>query len=354
MNRPRWVHTKSFQKLKNLFFAMLFHIGLFDLVRTISNMLGRGAVILCYHRVIKGDPDPYSIPGTQVDIQSFIAQVRGIYCKYKIISFTALVEKLKKGVLDRDYLVLSFDDGFRDNHSIAYPVLKRYHAPAIFFICPDRLGSRSTIWNNRVWFLLSRNPTSDSLRWGGHELLLRSEFEKLKARDFINQTLAPMKEEERELQLKQVARAFRSSLQPSENSELMMNQDDLSDMIARGLAEFGSHSLTHPVLPLCEEEQRIQEVEGSKKALEDTLHLPIAHFAYPGGAHDEKTVGSVRNAGYEAAVTTSEGLVKIGDNLFLLHRVNVVRDDTIYSLMIRKLVPLYMRNITSALKRFLW
>ena len=351
MNRPRWIHTNSFQRLKNLFFEMLFHIGLFDLVRTISNKLRRGAVIFCYHRVIEGDPDPHSIPGTQVDRENFIAQVRLLSSKYRLVSFATLVQKLKKRDLDQDYLVLSFDDGFKDNYTIAYPILARYHVPSIFFISPDRLGSSSLIWNNRALFLFNRKTRGGSLHWRGHELPLGSELERLRARDLINQTLAPMKEEDREALFEQIADALSSPLHPSEKPELMLNRDDISDMIAGGLAEFGSHSMTHYLLPLCDEQQRTQEVEGSKKALEDSLGRPVAYFAYPGGAYDEKTVGSVRSAGYEAAVITSEGLVKIGDDLFLLHRLNVVRDDTIYSLMIRKLVPLYMRNIASALKR---
>ena len=92
MNRPKWVHTKSFQRLKNLFFALSFRIGLFDLVRVLSNGLGHRAVILCYHRVVEGDPDDCSIPGTQADLQRFTVQVRGLSHKYRIISFSVLCD----------------------------------------------------------------------------------------------------------------------------------------------------------------------------------------------------------------------------------------------------------------------
>jgi peptidoglycan/xylan/chitin deacetylase (PgdA/CDA1 family) len=351
VNRPRWIHTRSFQRLKNLFFAMLFYIGLFDLVRAISNKLERGAVILCYHRVVESDPDRYSIPGTQVDLRSFTTQVGGLSRKYRIIPFAVLVEKLKKGLLDPDQLVLSFDDGFKDNRCVAYPVLRRHHATGIFFISPEMIGSRSLLWNNRVWFLLNCPTQSNPLHWGDLELPLESESERLRARDLINQTLASMKEEDREAVFEQIADALRSPLRPSEKPEIMLSREDISDMVAGGLAEFGSHSLTHPLLPLCNEEQRTLEVQGSRKALEQVLDRPVAYFAYPGGAYDEKTVQSVRNAGYEAAVTTSEGLVRAGDDLFFLHRVNVVRDDTLYSLMVRKLAPLYLRNIVLTLKK---
>ncbi|MCU0595710.1 MAG: polysaccharide deacetylase family protein [Desulfobacterota bacterium] len=354
MNRPKWVHTRSFQRLKNLFFAVSFRIGLFDLVRALSNGLGHRAVILCYHRVVEGNPDPYSIPGTQADLQRFTDQVRGLFRKYRIIPFSVLVEKLKKGVLDPNDLVLSFDDGFRDNATLAYPVLKRYGVAAFFFVSPATPGRSSLIWNNRVWWLMNRRTCGDSLSWNGRALPLGTEAERIRARDLINQTLAPMKEEEREAVFDQVARALGSAAQQPEHDDVMMRPEEISGMIAGGLAEFGSHSLTHPLLPLCDEHQLRHEVLGSKKALEEALGRPVAHFAYPGGAYDEKTLHSVRNAGYEAAVTTREGLVGIGDDPFLLPRVNVVRDDTLYSLMIRKLVPLYWKNAVFLVKKRLY
>jgi peptidoglycan/xylan/chitin deacetylase (PgdA/CDA1 family) len=333
---------------------VLFRIGLFELVRAVSNRLRGAAVILCYHRVVEGDPDPYSIPGTQIDLQRFIAQVRGLCRKYRIIPFSLMLEKLKKGILDPDALVLSFDDGFKDNFTIAYPVLRSYGSPAVFFISPEMLGSRSLIWNNRAWFLLNQGTRRGFLQWRNQKLALASELERLRARNVINQTLAPLKEEDREPLLKEIADRLSSPLRPSEESEIMLNHENLCDMIAGGLAEFGSHSLTHPLLPICDEMQRTQEVADSRKKLEKVLGRPVAYFAYPGGAFNEKTIQSVRNAGYEAAVITKDGLVRTGDDLFLLQRVNVVRDDTLASLMIRKLVPLYLRNIGSELKKRLY
>ena len=354
MNSPRWIHNGSLQRYKNLFFRVLFKIGLFDLVRAISNKLESGSVILCYHRVVEGDPDHYSIPGTQLDKWNFTEQVAGLSRKYKIIPFAALVEKLKKGLLDQNELVLSFDDGFKDNGTIASPVLTRYHASAIFFVSPTTLGSHYLLWKNRAWLLLNSKTRGGSFRWRGQELPLGSEFERLRARDLINQTLAPMEEEDRATAIEEIAHALNSSSQVSEKSEIMLSRDDISDMLAGGLAEIGSHTMTHPLLTLCDDQQRSQELQGSKKALEDVLGLPVAFFAYPGGAYDEKTLCSVRSAGYEAAVTTNEGLVKTGDDLFSLHRVSVVRDDTVYSLMIRKLVPVYLRNIFLILKKLLY
>ena len=110
MNRPRWIHARPFQRLKNLFCSILFNLGFFDLVRAMSNKLRRGAVILYYHRVVDGDPDPYFIPGTQVDLRGFTAQIGGLSRKYKIIPSEVLVERLKKGLLDPTELALSFLD----------------------------------------------------------------------------------------------------------------------------------------------------------------------------------------------------------------------------------------------------
>jgi peptidoglycan/xylan/chitin deacetylase (PgdA/CDA1 family) len=311
------------------------------------------AIILCYHRVIKDNPDFFSIPGTQVDLQNFTAQLRFLSRKYRLISFHALVKRLQEGNLDENFLVFSFDDGFKDNYNVAFPVLKKYQVPAIFFISPVMIGNRSLLWNNRVWFLLHSKSTLDCLHWKGREFPLNSECDKLKTRDFINQFMVAMKEDERKLILRDIAVALESPHQTSQIPELMMNLDDVFYMINSGLAEFGSHSLSHSLLPLCGGEQLIHEIEGSKKALESVLGRPVYYFAYPNGAYDKKSIDSIRTAGYEAAATTNEGLVAPGDDLFLLKRVNVVRDDTIHSILIKKILPLYLSHIFCYIKEFL-
>src|ERR1700747_1064847 len=48
----------------------------------------------------------------------------------------------------RPKVALTFDDGLRNNFSVAYPILREFGVPATFFVCPGLIQSRSWLWNH--------------------------------------------------------------------------------------------------------------------------------------------------------------------------------------------------------------
>ncbi|MBF0512206.1 MAG: polysaccharide deacetylase family protein [Candidatus Omnitrophica bacterium] len=61
---------------------------------------------------------------------------------FQVLSFGDLVDGLKKGIqFSRNAVVIQFDDGYEDNYTYAYPILKKYHFPAIIFLVSDKIGS---------------------------------------------------------------------------------------------------------------------------------------------------------------------------------------------------------------------
>jgi peptidoglycan/xylan/chitin deacetylase (PgdA/CDA1 family) len=71
--------------------------------------------------------------------------------------------------------------------------------------------------------------------------------------------------------------------------------------------EIGSHSMTHARLTEIGAEAARREIAESKRALEERLGVPVRHFAYPQGKHDEGVKRLVEEAGYRAAWATRSG-----------------------------------------------
>ncbi len=88
------------------------------------------AVILMYHSISERK-DFFSA----VSPKNFERQMAYLAAhEYSIISLTELVRRLKDCEPLGGAVVLTFDDGYKDNYKIAFPILKKYHFPATIFL----------------------------------------------------------------------------------------------------------------------------------------------------------------------------------------------------------------------------
>lgn len=90
---------------------------------------------------------------------------------------------------------------------------------------------------------------------------------------------------------------------------------------------FEPHSRTHPQLPAVAPERAREEISGAKKRLEDELGRASLAFAYPHGAYDDRVEGMVRDAGFEMALTVTQGLNRPGDDPLRVRRTMVTSRD---------------------------
>ena len=94
--------------------------------------------ILGYHRVgpFKGDHVP-TVSAKAFEHQlSFLARRR-----YRVLSLEDVVRRLEQGQpFPRRSVAITFDDGYEETYTIAWPLLKRFHFSATLFITPGEIG----------------------------------------------------------------------------------------------------------------------------------------------------------------------------------------------------------------------
>ncbi len=97
--------------------------------------------ILTYHHV--GDYSDKSLSLNTVSSKSFKFQMDFLRRHdYQVISFDDLVEGIKKGYsFTRNTVVIHFDDGYEDNYTKAFPIIKEYQIPAMVFLVSDKIGA---------------------------------------------------------------------------------------------------------------------------------------------------------------------------------------------------------------------
>jgi peptidoglycan/xylan/chitin deacetylase (PgdA/CDA1 family) len=101
--------------------------------------------------------------------------------------------------------------------------------------------------------------------------------------------------------------------------------DQVKEMAADPLVTIAAHSVNHPadLRELSDQEVR-QEVEDSKRELEEQLGIPIRYFTYPEGKYDERVAEIVKDAGFLAAVTMDDAenlMAGQSENLLAIARI---------------------------------
>jgi peptidoglycan/xylan/chitin deacetylase (PgdA/CDA1 family) len=107
--------------------------------------------------------------------------------------------------------------------------------------------------------------------------------------------------------------------------EALMDIAQVRDWLAAG-HHIGSHSLTHPNLRHLSPSRAREEIQASKKALEDCFGVAIQHFSYPYGSWNESVRDLVKEAGYHTACTMAFGVNLAGTPRFELRRIQPLSD----------------------------
>jgi len=101
--------------------------------------------ILMYHSVSDNDNRFFA-----VSEKNFEKQVKFLSDKnFSIISADALLDILKnKKEVKEKTICLTFDDGYKNNYSVVFPILKKYNFPAMIFLVTDLIGEDDYLdWN---------------------------------------------------------------------------------------------------------------------------------------------------------------------------------------------------------------
>lgn len=99
--------------------------------------------------------------------------------------------------------------------------------------------------------------------------------------------------------------------------------DEIAEMDASGLVDFGGHTEHHPSLITLSTGSAIEEIKGSKLDLEAHLGKRIDFFAYPYGNFNKAVIDDVQNAGFLGAVSVVYSANQDKKNIFVMPRIMV-------------------------------
>jgi len=216
-------------------------------------------------------------------------------------------DQCKKGI----NVLITFDDGYRDNYDLAFPVLHKYNAKCVFFVVTDYIGTKKWLWHDKVRYLITKGK-----------------IEKLKAEQILKQM-------NRGIEVSTTFKNRISTLIENENlPTIMMNWENLKEISKSGL-RVGAHTRTHKILSFLKDSDQKEEITSSINKINKELSIHSNEFAYPNGMFNENTLEIIKNNSLDYAFTTINGINGKAQKTMEIKRIGINSSDSIFILLLK-------------------
>lgn len=316
--------------IKTAFSMVCFFTYFSGLYHLISFVERNKPAILMYHS-INSRSCAYVYPDNIVSVQNFGKQIDYLFHNKKIISLSELAEMIQSGAkYPPDSVVITFDDGYYDFYSIAYPILKQYRIPSTSFPITNTLDTGEAKLEDRLAYLI--NTTSVKF-FTIHVNNIPTVYDissnhlRLDCIRKLNSIFLRIKEDEKHNILSEVESQLNPSAEAVEKTTLTW--EDIAMLDKSGLVSFGCHTQSHCNLASVDPTTAELEISQSKEKMQRFLGRPCVYFSYPFGRRrdfNRDIEAMLSNEGLLLAVSTIPGRISKGSNPLELKRIQVPDD----------------------------
>ena len=287
--------------------------------------------VLSYHHVGRAeeslyDPDMYSATVEDLD-----DQVSYLKSRFHLASLEEVRELLiRRSAWRQSMVLLTFDDGYLDNYTLAFPILKSHGVQGIFFLATSFVGTRRLPWWDRIANLIRRTAKARlSLRYPARTDLDLAEDGVERAIRRANDLCKSPATESSERFLAELAEACEVAPAEEGPERQFLDWQEAEQMMRQGMA-IGSHTHRHELLSTLTDAEEYDEVTTSRDILRERLGADVFAIAYPVGSptsFSSRTCANIRRAGYEMGFSFYGGInLPSGTHPLDIRRVNVGRD----------------------------
>lgn len=279
--------------------------------------------ILAFHRVYRPNRHEFGSQPLSVAPEKFRRIVQTLIGRgYRFLSMTALADRLRNPAPAPDkFICLTFDDGFVDNYTEAFPICREFGVPMTVYLVSSFVRREFPMWSFGLEAAIAANDVFE-FTWQGQELRLnaRTMWQKHQAYVAIASrfVIAPPEK------IRQACTelGFRYGIDfMALGDPHALTPTMIAEMQASGLVEFGAHSVHHAHLGSLADSAARWEITHAKRECEALLSAEVRHFAYPYGdseAAGPREVAICRELGFCTAVTTRSNTIFSSDRDQLL------------------------------------
>lgn len=216
--------------------------------------------------------------------------------------------------------VITFDDGFLNNYSTAYPILKKYKVPATIFLTTNYIDSNETVWFCDVIQIIETCGL-ETVRWGNESFDISNERGKILASSRIQKDLKKLHPYAIKLKVAELANRLEVDLDKNKSHFNVLSSTDIKEMLSSNLITFGAHTHNHTILPLLNNIESKYEIETSINEVERLTGKPCRTFAYPNGCSAEYHKSLLKEFGVNLIFSMKDGLSSKSDDYTEIKRM---------------------------------
>ncbi|MDN3450106.1 polysaccharide deacetylase family protein [Planococcus sp. APC 3906] len=281
---------------------------------------GIGSVVML-HRVVAHEDDILceDLEVTAEYLESVIQYF--LKANYEILSLNVVYEILAGNrKTAKKFVVFTFDDGYEDNYSLAYPLFKKYDVPFTVYVATSFPDQTALLW----WYALKdlvneRQHIRFTFQGNVYDYALESTDQKTEAYSDIRQLILSLDAELQQILFEIIFIPAGIEL-ARYSQELAMSWGQVKEMAADRLVTIGAHTTNHFNLRNLAPETVQKEIGDSKKRIEFMANTKVEHFAFPFGTLNEasdREFQIAENLGFKTSTTTRCG------NIFPQHAAHL-------------------------------
>lgn len=296
--------------------------------------IGPRALVLAYHRLLPEGTQTWSHPGIIVSPGTFERHMRLLRREFRVLSF----DEFERHVTTRTPFepascLVTFDDGWFDTYTAAWPILRAHGIPAVVFLPTRYVGSHETFWQEELSRLLCdaaavmRDEPGQAPALAA--ALARCGLDQLRPLmragdpDALVEAVRAMKMNPAFVPGEAIAvlRNTLGSRAERPHEDRFMTWDQVREM-ARGGITFGAHGHTHRILSTLPPAEAAEDVATARRIIEREVGSPVRSMSYPNGGWNSsvaEAVSAMRLLGF----SMDRGPAAVDDPPTTFRRINI-------------------------------
>jgi peptidoglycan/xylan/chitin deacetylase (PgdA/CDA1 family) len=276
----------------------------------------RTLIILNYHRIGNADETPFDSGVFSATAEQFDSHIAYLKRRFHISTLEEAFAVMGGESPPGTSVLITFDDGYLDNYTVAFPILRSHGVQAVFFLPTAFIGTGKLPWWDAIAYMLKKSvkkriqleypePAIFDLLGDGRKAL-STQILRLFTQPAVKDPKRFLMELEKECEV---------SRPTSVAERCFLDWDEARDM-QRGGMEFGSHTHSHEILTKLSSELQLEEIRHSREILERELHRRVDILAYPVGlkhCFSAETTSALEQTGYRAAFSFYGGSNRPGE-----------------------------------------